>query len=216
MPIVVGSDQNAQTAASQSFVNQVAATPPTNQTGAFSSAQQTAALKESAKLYDTAVSPKNRCARYTYNLAYNYIKSLRGQPLHPITTYYTMLDAGGNANQQIYHNNLKLLGYSETLVTADCSKGTLNNLILSTQFNIGDVLAYWALDLISGINSKGEVMDMHYKYGHTQLYTAEAILPRNKWASDPKDNYGAPFVYINDTKFPSKHWALKMLRAPTS
>lgn len=196
--------------------DQVTMPPPTNQTGSFSSAQQTAALKESAKLYDTAVSPGGMCGKYTFNLAHNYIKSLRGQALHPIMSYSSMLAAGGNAKQQGYHNSLKLLGYSETVVSADCSKAKLKELIMNTQFNIGDVIAYWGLHDDAGVNSSGAAMDGHWKYGHTQLFTAKAILPSYNWASDPKDNYGVPFVYNNATKFPGNNWALKVLRAPAS
>ncbi|MEN3941791.1 hypothetical protein WJU23_10900 [Prosthecobacter sp. SYSU 5D2] len=196
--------------------DQVALPPPTNQSGAFSTAQQIAALKEAAKLYDIAVSPGNMCGKYTFNLAYNYIKSLRSQPLHPITSYSSMLAAGGNAKQQSYHNNLKLLGYSETVVAADCSKTKLKELIATTQFNIGDVIVYWGLHDDGGVTSSGAAVDGHWKYGHTQLFTDKKILPSYDWASDPKNNYGASFVYNNATKYPGNNWALKVLRAPAA
>lgn len=194
---------------------QVASPPPVSQPGSASS-QQIAALKESAKLYNVATSPGGRCGRFTFNLAYNYVKALQGKPLHPITSYGSMLPAGGNANQQGYHNNLKFLGYSESVVASNCSKAKLKELISTTEFSLGDVIVYWGLYDDAGVKASGAASDGHWKFGHTQLFTAKSLLPAFAWASDPKDNYGCAFVYGNGTRFPGDNWALKILRAPTA
>jgi len=147
------------------------------------------------------------CARWTYNLAKNYISALRGNAQIP----GTQIQAGGNANQNLlYYNNLVRLGYVITKVGNNISRQQLNSLINSTIWGYGDVIAYYAND---GVGS-------HRTYGHTQIYigsiTGIPSISVNKsdslWSTSVSNNYGNSFVYGNRN---SNKWDYYVFRAPS-
>jgi hypothetical protein len=140
------------------------------------------------------------CAQWTYNLALNYTRVLRGNNNIP----QTKLAAGGNANQnKEYWNNLTTLGYTQDKVGSSISKSELVDLINNTMWNYGDIIVYYAND--------GETSESHVKYGHTQIYVG--TLTSSKWSTSTKDNYGASFVYGSRE---SKCWDFYVFRSPIS
>lgn len=137
------------------------------------------------------------CARWSYNLALNYVRALRGNA----QIAGVQLPAGGNANQNIlYYNNLVRLGYIITKVGNNISKQQLVSLINSTTWGYGDVIAYYAND---GVGS-------HRTYGHTQIYVG--TINSSKWATSVSNNYGDSFVYGNRN---SNKWDFYVFRAPS-
>lgn len=140
---------------------------------------------------------KGICAKWTYNLARNYVKILRNSP--PSSQ---VLNAGGNANQNIqYYNNLTKLGYSQTKVGSNITKQELINFINNTNWNYGDVIVYYAND---GAGT-------HVTYGHTQIYVGR--LTPTKWATSVKNNYGSSFVYSDRN---SNCWDFYVFKAPSN
>jgi hypothetical protein len=146
------------------------------------------------------------CARWTYNLARNYVSALRGNT----QIAGIQFPAGGNANQNIlYYNNLVRLGYIITKVGNNVSRQQLNFLINSTTWGYGDVIAYYAND---GVGS-------HRTYGHTQIYIGSISgipsISVNKndslWSTSVSNNYGNSFVYGDRN---SNKWDLYVFRAP--
>jgi hypothetical protein len=142
-------------------------------------------------------SPSGKCARYTYNHAYNYSQSLKNNQLKNGAT----IPAGGNANQVGYWSNLVKLGYTQTKIGENITKSDLRNFI-SGNFNIGDVLVYWG---------NGDTSLSAVKYGHTQMYTGGYAQPGQNWTSDLFTNYNTGFVY-NSSKIDC--WNLILFRAP--
>ena len=147
------------------------------------------------------------CARWSYNLALNYVRALRNN--NKIAG--VQIAAGGNANQNIaYYNNLVRLGYTMTKVGNNISKQQLISLINSTTWGYGDVIAYYAND---GVGS-------HRTYGHTQIYIGNiAGIPstsQNKnnsgWATSVSNNYGGSFPYGSRK---SNKWDFYVFRAPS-
>jgi hypothetical protein len=143
-------------------------------------------------------SPSGKCARYTYNHAYNYSKALSNGKLINGSTQ----SAGGNANQNGYWSNLVKLGYTQTQIGKNISKAELRNFINANNFNIGDVVVYWG----NGNTSLSPV-----KYGHTQMYTGGYAQEGQNWTSDLFTNYNTGFVY-NSSKIDC--WNLILFRAP--
>jgi hypothetical protein len=138
---------------------------------------------------------KGMCARWTYNLAYNYIANLRGTPNRKIN-----IPAGGNAKQENYFLNLvELNGYQRQNVAFNLNKQELRNLISTTVWELGDIIVYYAND---GDGS-------HRVYGHTQIYVGGKS--SSKWASSVRNNYGSSFIYNNRN---SNCWNLLIFRAP--
>lgn len=137
---------------------------------------------------------KKMCARWTYNLAYNYIANLRGVPNKKVE-----LDAGGNANWESYFLNLTKLGYQRQNIAFNINKQELRNLISTTVWELGDIIVYYAND--------GE--GTHRVHGHTQIYVGGKS--SSKWASSVRTNYTKSFVY-NDRN--SNCWNLLIFRAP--
>ena len=175
--------------------------PPNNPT----SGKRINAIKKAfnATFKNGQANPSGKCARYTYNHAYNYSQALKGGALKNGAS----IPAGGNANQNGYWSNLVKLGYSKTQIGKNITKNELRNFINTTSinttnFNIGDVLVYWG----NGNTSKGCV-----KYGHTQMYTGGQTQPGQEWTSDLFTNYGVGFVY-NSQKIDC--WNLILFRAP--
>jgi hypothetical protein len=143
-------------------------------------------------------SPSGKCARYTYNHAYNYSKALSGGKLINGSTQ----PAGGNANQNGYWSNLERLGYTQTQIGKNISKAELRNFVNANNFNVGDVVVYWG----NGNTSLSPV-----KYGHTQMYTGGYAQAGQNWTSDLYTNYNTGFVY-NSSKIDC--WNLILFRAP--
>ena len=143
-------------------------------------------------------SPSGKCARYTYNHAYNYSKALSGGKLINGSTQ----PAGGNANQNGYWSNLERLGYTQTQIGKNISKAELRNFVNANNFNVGDVVVYWG----NGNTSLSPV-----KYGHTQMYTGGYAQAGQNWTSDLFTNYNTGFVY-NSSKIDC--WNLILFRAP--
>jgi hypothetical protein len=137
------------------------------------------------------------CARWSYNLAKNYISALRGNIQIP----GAQIPAGGNANQNLlYYNNLIRLGYTITKVGNNIPKQQVISLINSTTWGYGDIIAYYAND---GVGS-------HRTYGHTQIYVG--TINSSKWATSVPNNYGSAFVYGNRK---SNKWDFYVFRAPS-
>ena len=137
------------------------------------------------------------CARWTYNLAKNYVSFLRGGELQN-----PQLAAGGNANNNIqYYNNLTNLGYTKT--KSIVTKEELINQITTTTWGYGDVVIYYCND--------GPVSQTHVKYGHTQIYVGE--INSVGWSTSKADNYGTNFPY-EERK--GNNWTYLVFRAPSS
>jgi hypothetical protein len=125
------------------------------------------------------------CARYTYNLAFKYIKSLLNQK----SPDQTLTPSGGNANDVTYWSNLSKLGYTQVIIGENLTKEQAIAQINGLQYNIGDVVAYKAY--LPGGEGTPEAS---FTYGHTQIYTGTGISPSG-WASSKPKNYGSSFVY---------------------
>ena len=198
--VVAGSNRDASRGTSPVITNcglRVLLNPPAlnNPT----SAKRIDAIKKAfnATFKNGQASPSGKCARYTYNHAYNYSQALKNSQLKNGAT----IPAGGNANQVGYWNNLVKLGYTLTKVGENITKSDLRNFI-SGDFNIGDVVVYWA---------NGDTNLSQVKYGHTQMYTGGAAQAGQNWTSDLFTNYNTGFVY-NSSKIDC--WNLILFRAP--
>ena len=139
------------------------------------------------------------CARWTYNLATNYVSFLKGgegKLQNP------QLAAGGNANNNIqYYNNLTNLGYTKT--KSIVTKEELINQIATTTWGYGDVVAYWC--------NNGPTDGSHVKYGHTQIYVGE--INSIGWSTSKSLNYKTDFPY---RKRKGDNWTYLVFRAPSS
>lgn len=142
---------------------------------------------------------KGLCAKFTYNMAYSFIKGV--DPCG--------LNAGGNANQSSFHENLIKLGYCKTQkdnkpdelhfwTPAECTKYISEN-----KFYYGDVVVYWA--------NRGDGTPR--QYGHAQIYIGDAKPGKCKhnWASSMMDNYQTPFVYGSKS---NRDWTMLVFRQP--
>lgn len=143
---------------------------------------------------------KGRCARWTYNMARNYIQGISGNQM----TKGANFAAGGNANGIGYIQALKNLGYTAVLGGKELSKSEIQQK-LKNDFDIGDVVCYWAVD--------GSSEDSSRKYGHTQIFTGGLHNGSNghKWCTDHISNYRTYFPY---TSRPGTKWNLLVLKAP--
>jgi hypothetical protein len=173
-----------------------------------------------------------KCARWTYNLAYQYVNALRNKE----TPNGASFAANGNANADRdnpkfagYWRSLEILGYKITVNTT-YSKETLLKVLKSTDFDVGDVVVYWGVDATKGLSS--------YDYGHTQFFTGginqnykkSAIGTKGEspnagtykdtwtasnWDSDAYNNYGTYMVYKSPAKGPATKWRYLLFKAPT-
>ncbi len=143
-----------------------------------------------------------KCARYTYNVARNYVQGLNGKQM----TKGANFTAGGNANGRGYFESLKNLGYNATIGGKEISKSELKS-ILNRDFDIGDVVTYWAVD--------GSTADSSRKYGHTQLFTGGLHNGSggHKWITDHITNYRTYFPYNSR---PGTKWNLLIFKAPVA
>jgi hypothetical protein len=125
------------------------------------------------------------CARYTYNLAYKYIKSL----LNQTSPNENLIPSGGNANDNIYWSNLSKLGYTQIVLGENLTREEAIALINGLQYNVGDVVSYKAKQPNGGNSAESSFL-----YGHTQIYTGTGITTSG-WSSSKPNNYGSGFVY---------------------
>ncbi len=145
------------------------------------------------------------CGFYTYNHAFNYVQSLTGKP----TTRGAKNSAGGNANQPTYWANLVKLGYTQHVAGKNISLAEMRSLLNGgIQFNLGDVVVYWA----NGNPNDGSAS----QYGHTQMYIGRNNIkekPADRapsgWTTDRFTNYGTQMVYGAPNC-----WNLLVFRAP--
>ena len=181
-------------------------TPPPPSLDPTSTSRFLAMQKSYNAVFKNQGQKSGACARWTYNLARNYVSALRGNT----QIAGIQFPAGGNANQNIlYYNNLVRLGYIITKVGNNVSRQQLNFLINSTTWGYGDVIAYYAND---GVGS-------HRTYGHTQIYIGSISgipsISVNKndslWSTSVSNNYGNSFVYGDRN---SNKWDLYVFRAP--
>ena len=171
------------------------------------------------------------CARWTYNLAKNYVNALRNKP----TTNGPAFAAGGNANADRdnqkkagYWRSLEYLGY-EIVTDTTYTKDDLLKKLQGNKYDIGDVVVYWGVNGTVGISS--------YRYGHTQFFTGgyqnykKAPLgtkaPSKKgtykstwdrasnWDSDAYNNFGTYMVYKSESIGPATKWRYLLFKAPT-
>ena len=141
-----------------------------------------------------------KCAKYVYQLAKAFVgyKNVR---------FGSNGDqAGGNANQTSYWNNLIRLGYTRTfdkLYGNEVKSTMMKSEIAKLNAQPGDVVVYFATKP-EGTN------DSAVKYGHTQFFVGGKV----GWTSSIKDNYsnGTSFVYNSKTGLSG--WRLIMFCAP--
>lgn len=148
---------------------------------------------------------QHMCARWVYNLAKEFSKNINNDTANncpPIQTGH------GDANSDLYWNNLKKLGYEEKMYKTGLSHQGIISLMRengnkSDYYDYGDVLVYYG-------GPKGK----HVKF-HTQFYVNDAYLETadgysknvsdsmkhnkctSKWACDLINNWGGAFVYSN-------------------
>ena len=128
-----------------------------------------------------------RCARFSFNHAYNYIRLLQGKNTERGDKYA----AGGNAKDSGYHRNLENIGYKK-VDKGTIDKSTLSSLLNSSQWEVGDVVVYWCVDSYSGSKNS------HIKYGHTQIFTNGYHNDSSyRWSCDNINNYRGAFIYSN-------------------
>tara|TARA_R110001592_G_scaffold211644_1_gene463607 strand:+ start:4873 stop:7785 length:2913 start_codon:yes stop_codon:yes gene_type:complete len=138
---------------------------------------------------------KSMCSRYSYNLALNYIKYLKGT-----NPQERQVAAGGNANNNDqYYNNLTALGYTKTRQVTT-KEGILNDLATRT-WGYGDIVAYYC--------NNGPRDESHVKYGHTQVYVG--TINSVGWTTSTKLNYNTDFPYRNRI---GDNWTYLIFTAP--
>lgn len=131
------------------------------------------------------------CARYTYNMAYGYMKGNVNCTI-----------AGGNADDESYFNALIKLGYREES-TKEYTYEDVRKYIEDKRFYPGDVLIYYSTD---GVRKHTQIYVGEYHSSSVNNYYA------SKWASSVKNNYGDCFVY-NKESDKERTWVLRVLRA---
>ena len=140
---------------------------------------------------------KSMCARWSYNLALNYIKYLKGY-----NPEKRQLAAGGNANNNNeYYNNLTALGYTKTQSVV--TKSQLLNSLATRTWGYGDIVAYYCND--------GPKNQSHVKYGHTQVYVG--TINSVGWTTSTKNNYNTDFPYRSRE---GNNWTYLIFTAPAA
>jgi hypothetical protein len=142
-----------------------------------------AMLQATNAVYGKGNGASGKCARYTYNIARDYIAAAKGKPTKGLAEA-----AGGNANDASYRARLQALGYSMTYL-GKLSRPKLAELINSSDWGVGDVINY--------CNKGTGGSDSSKRYGHTQIFTAGVQNKGNnvKWTSSVPANYGTSLVY---------------------
>jgi hypothetical protein len=181
-------------------------TPPPPALDPTSASRFLAMQKSYNAVYRDQFQEDSMCGRWIYNLAYNYVRALRGD--NKIAG--KQITGKGHAREESLRSNLSKLGYTVTKVGNNIPKQQLKFLISSTTWGYGDIAIYYAND---GAGS-------HRTYGHTQIYIGNISgVPSdfsNKrdsgWATSNSNNYGSPFVYGDRN---SNKWDFYVLRAPS-
>jgi hypothetical protein len=144
-----------------------------------------------------------KCARYTFNHANNFVRTLlKKEPQGKKNA------AGGNANQEGYFKALEAIGYKRSDQGTVTKKSLINILSDKSKWNLGDVVCYWGVNAPTSHKNKGGV-----EYGHTQIFTDGYHGTSNKWTSDNEGNFGSSFVY---NKYPVDNWRFLIFKSPTS
>jgi hypothetical protein len=145
------------------------------------------------------------CSKYTYSTAAALVNVLKGQAPGP-----QFLSGKGNAKDASTRNFLTSIGYNVVKAGENLSKSDVQKLLNSTQYNIGDIVIYWAND---GSRDTSQV-----KYGHIEIYSGKVWnpypykTPQNNFVSSVPDNYTSnPFVY--GTR-PNQCWTAYVCRVP--
>jgi hypothetical protein len=181
-------------------------TPPPPSLDPTSTSRFLAMQKSYNAVYRDQSQEDSMCGRWVYNLAYNYVKALRGD--NKIAG--KQITGKGHAREELLRSSLSKLGYTVTKVGNNIPKQQLRSLISSTTWGYGDIAIYCAND---GAGS-------HRRYGHIQIYignisgvpsTSKTKL-NSGWATSVSNNYGSPFVYGDRN---SNKWDFYVLRAPS-
>ena len=157
------------------------------------------AIEASYNHNQTLAIPKHFCARGVWNLAKNYVDYLKSEKI----VNESMENAGGNANQSSFWNNLEKIGYRKQIITVN--PNTTASITSKVQhgltYELGDILVYWS--------SHGD--GAFSKHGHTQIYVGSSSA--SGWETDPKadNNYNTFFVYKSKK---STSWNLIFFKAP--
>jgi hypothetical protein len=181
-------------------------TPPPPSLDPTSTSRFLAMQKSYNAVYRDQSQEDSMCGRWVYNLAYNYVKALRGD--NKIAG--KQITGKGHAREELLRSSLSKLGYTVTKVGNNIPKQQLRSLISSTTWGYGDIAIYCAND---GAGS-------HRRYGHIQIYIGNISgvpsTSKNKlnsgWATSVSNNYGSPFVYGDRN---SNKWDFYVLRAPS-
>ena len=173
---------------------------PSGTTFPNSSTRENAMLKSYNGVFARDPQVPKMCARWTYNLALNYVSFLKGGQLKN-----PQIASGGDARWDVkFHANLTKLGYKKTTSTG-LSRIEVGNLIKNETWGYGDVIVYWANDKPTSGS------DTHYVYGHAQIYVGS--INSSGWASSMKNNYNAKTGFVYGTR-KSNNWNLLVFRAP--
>jgi hypothetical protein len=156
-----------------------------------------AMLQATNAVYKGGNGKSGMCARYTYNIARDYVAAAKGQSTKGLAE-----GAGGNANDASYRARLQSLGYSMTYL-GKLSRTKLAELINGPDWGVGDIINY--------CNKGTGGSDSSKRYGHTQIYTAGVQNKGNsvKWTSSVPANYGTSLVYRAEGP-----WEAYVFRAP--
>ena len=168
---------------------------------------QKEAAKRSIKATGCKAKGEGACGRFTWNLAKNYhrfLKGLAGLPKREA--------AWGNAKQPAYYNRLvKELYYKKIEDKSSVTKADLIKSLKETKWGIGDVVCYWSNDKRITTDKKGNLKPGHRGYGHTQMYVGSDANPNGGWASDQDDNFKCSMVY---SKKEDNDWGYVAFRSP--
>lgn len=193
------------------------ATPTPPPTIPLSRGDQEQAMKAAITYYRTSHETKGACPKGTYNIAYLYkkyyaeIKSGKTKQITIPQKPYKTLASGLSPKTSDYQNNIQALGYTREDILTGAQKQTIQSVINSTTFNIGDVIAYWSSTWDTRYPQNDGDNNSFYLYGHTQIYRGPNIgnIPftvinkqpkkvpyaKGNWETDVPNNYGTGFVY---------------------
>lgn len=135
------------------------------------------------------------CAKYTINHITDIISHFRTKKLN-ITSAPKVI----SANNEMYFNQLKILGYvNKKDITISKSK-LMHYLNDKTNFKLLDIVSYYPTISAkfdpAGLSKKTISNHMAAKrFGHTQLFVNGIYIQNKNWLSDVKTNYNSNFVY---------------------
>jgi hypothetical protein len=150
---------------------------------------------------------KGACGRYTWNIAKNYHRFLKG-----LDGLKAQEGAGGNAKEAAYYNRLvKDLKYKQIANVSSTTKAKLKKSLSDTKWGVGDVVCYWSNDPHIWKNEKGNWEPSYRAYGHSQIYVGS--ISAAGWASDQIDNFSCSMVY-GGAKITDDDWGYVAFRSP--